>query len=338
MMPAQSTLHRDHADHVPIQVLFVTTQWPTPDYPNRAPFVAREVDALRDAGIPVEVFVYSGGWNPPRYLKAVRQIRKMVREGEYSLVHARFGQCGIVALSQRKLPVIVMYGGSDVQDPPQRVYWKRKFMSGVRWIVSNLADEVIVVSDHLGKLLSRKDYHVVSSVLDMDLFKPMNNVECREKLGLPLDKKLALFAAFDVHNERKRYPLAVAAIELVKQDFDIELVALTGKPAEEVAMYMNACDLLLLTSTNEGSPNVVKEALACNLPVVSTDVGDVRSRIGGIEGCVVCESDTPSAIAEGIKTALRHEGTIDGRSTVAELSKEAFVQKVLSVYKKALTA
>src|SRR5207302_2384469 len=107
-----------------------------------------------------------------------------------------------------------------------------------------------------------------------------------------LDRRLILFAA-SPKNPVKRYPLAESAVARLDRRYRAELVVAAGIAPDKMPLYMNACDALLVTSTHEGSPNVVKEALACNLPVVSADVGDVADRISKIEGCALCDSDDP---------------------------------------------
>ena len=99
---------------------------------------------------------------------------------------------------------------------------------------------------------------------------------------------------------------------------------------------MNACDVLLMTSLHEGSPNVVKEALACNLPIVSTDVGDVRNRIGALDGCVVCATDDPATIAEALNQVLSRRQGIDGRKAVLDLDEQVLTSKVIDVYRRAV--
>jgi glycosyltransferase involved in cell wall biosynthesis len=96
--------------------------------------------------------------------------------------------------------------------------------------------------------------------------------------------------------------------------------------------YLNACDVLLLTSKHEGSPTVTKEALACNLPIVSVDVGDMRRQIGSIEGCVLCEDDSPQVIASGVSSVLRSRKRVEGRKSVAQLDERLMVEKITSIY------
>jgi len=99
---------------------------------------------------------------------------------------------------------------------------------------------------------------------------------------------------------------------------------------------MNACDALLLTSVHEGSPNVVKEALACELPVVSVNVGDVRTRIEGIDGCVVVDSASPDALAAALESVLRRNGRIVARDKIADLDEARIAAQVIDVYRSAL--
>jgi glycosyltransferase involved in cell wall biosynthesis len=115
------------------------------------------------------------------------------------------------------------------------------------------------------------------------------------------------------------------------------LIVASGVDPALMPVYMSACDVLLLTSRHEGSPNVVKEALACNLPVVSTDVGDVRERISSVEGCVLCESDDPQVLTAGLSAVLDRSQRVAGRAAVHELNELLLTRKVIEVYERALS-
>jgi glycosyltransferase involved in cell wall biosynthesis len=202
-------------------------------------------------------------------------------------------------------------------------------------LVARKAEEVIVVSAHLAEYLPQRTYHVIPSGINPDLFRPIPLEKAREKLNLSLNKRLVLFAA-NPGNARKRYKLAQEGVALLNASVDAELIVANGVPYETMPLYMNACDVLLLTSMHEGSPNVVKEALACNLPVVSVDVGDVRQRIGPVAGCVVCPDDRPETIAMALEHVLERKGRVNGRSAVQDLDEHLFTQKVIAVYERAL--
>jgi teichuronic acid biosynthesis glycosyltransferase TuaC len=178
---------------------------------------------------------------------------------------------------------------------------------------------------------------VISPGIDLESFRPMPRSQARRQLGLPLDKRLVLFAAHP-GDPVKRYPLAQQAVALAADRFTVELVALGGVQHQSVPLYMNACDVLLITSQHEGSPTVLKEALACNLPIVSVDVGDVQSRIGHVPGCAVCDDDAPDTVAAGLVKVLMENRRIPGREQVISLDVRLVVQKILEVYRSALAA
>src|SRR5581483_11077004 len=184
--------------------------------------------------------------------------------------------------------------------------------------------------------LPRRDYHIIPSGLDFDLFRPCPQPDARLRLGLKPGFRYILFAASPA-NPIKRYGLAQAAVDRLHPRYRAKLIVATGVEPTLMPDYMSACDVLLLTSLHEGSPNVVKEALACNLPVVSTDVGDVSERIKSVEGCVLCESDDPQVLAAGLGAVLDRSQRIAGRPAVDELDEVLLTRKVIAVYERALS-
>src|SRR5205807_2701743 len=135
----------------------------------------------------------------------------------------------------------------------------------------------------------------------------------------------------------KNFPLAQAAIEcLSNRGISAELVVANGLPQTKLMQYINASNVLILSSVAEGSPNIVKEAMACNVPVVSTDVGDVSQVIGRTEGCSVCSPD-PTALAAGLEQALRHTEPTTGRADIIHLDRTVVAQQVIAVYKQVIS-
>ena len=335
---SQRATEVEGANRRPLQVLFVTSQWGGKEGVGGAPFVRREVEALRACGLDVDVLAYDGAWNPLAYLRAIRTLRRRLRRRPYDVVHARFGQCGLVGRAQWKAPVVITYGGSDVQGALSASAIQRMqifLLRSVSWGLSLLADEVIVVARHLGEKLPRRHYHVIPSGIDFTLFRPMDQQQARTQLALPLDRRLVLFVG-NPNTRQKRFRLARQAFERAAASIDAQLVVLSGQPSSRVPLFMNACDVLLLTSFQEGSPNVVKEALACNLPVVSVDVGDVRERIGAIEGCVLCESSTPEVLADALLAVLKQPRRLAAREAVRDLDGNVLAEQVVDVYRRAL--
>jgi glycosyltransferase involved in cell wall biosynthesis len=184
-------------------------------------------------------------------------------------------------------------------------------------------------------MLSCDEAEVIPAGIDLNLFKLLPQQECRQLLGLPLDKKLILWAG-EYFRLEKRFDIVKEAISILQQRVsNAELVLVTGKPHSVMPLYMNACDVLLLVSDVEGSPNVIKEAMACNLPIVSVRVGDVSQIIGGTEGCQFCSQD-PKDVAEKLEMTLDWGKRTDGREKVKSLDLAETSRNIISVYEKAL--
>jgi glycosyltransferase involved in cell wall biosynthesis len=316
----------------------VTTEWPTSINPYSGSFIARQVEQLRMAGIEVEVFHFQGKKNPFRYLQAWFRFRSCLRFGDFDLVHAQWGQSAVLAFP-KKLPVVITYRGSDLEgilNLEGRQSRAGRILQMISKSMAMFADEVILVSRHLVTLLPPRSFEIIPSGIDLELFRPMNKAESRRLLAFPEADKIILFAGNPKVLD-KRFELAKRAIELARRQCpNIKLFVAYGIPYENMPLYLNASDVLILTSAHEGSPNVVKEALACNLPVVSIDVGDVRERIGGIEGCKVCQDDRPESIAESLIQVLGRKEPIASRATVLELDQQVIAQRVIRIYYRVL--
>jgi len=320
-----------------LRVLMVTSEWPTPEHPEAVPFIVRNAEFLHRASVDVEVFPFRGAKKPTNYLRAWRRLQDRLKREQYDLVHAQFGQSGLLALP-KSLPLVVTFRGDDLEGivgDDGRYTLAGRFLQLASQMVAYVADEVITVSETLARRLLGRRCHIIPSGVDLDLFNPIPAEEARRQLGLPEDKRLVLFVGGSEQKTRKRYWLARAALDLLTGERDIEMVVPKGVPHNTMPLYMNACDVLLLTSLHEGSPNVVKEALACNLPIVSTDVGDVRMRISNIEGCTIV-GDSPDEISVALSMVLQRNKRIDGRRTVADLDERILTEQVIEVYHRAL--
>jgi glycosyltransferase involved in cell wall biosynthesis len=159
--------------------------------------------------------------------------------------------------------------------------------------------------------------------------------EARRQLGLPLSKRLVLFVG-NPAEARKRHGLAREIVSRLDKSLDAELVVAWRVAHEQIPIYMNACDALLFVSMYEGSPNVVKEALACNLPIVSVVVGDVAERLKGVAGCTVCADDDPGTMAAALEAVLRTNKRTDGRNAVSELDESLLAQRTIQIYRLAM--
>jgi glycosyltransferase involved in cell wall biosynthesis len=201
------------------------------------------------------------------------------------------------------VPVVVTFHGSDINDPRVLRFSKRAMRLSA-W-------NVFVSRKTLEIAHPKRNYTLLPCGVNMNGSQQTDREEARELLGLSVDKPYVLFAgAFDV--EVKNAPLAKETVALLN-DSTIELLELKGYSRKEVTLLMCAADAFLMTSFTEGSPQVIKEALACGCPIVSVDVGDVKERVDGVEGCYVSTTREPLELAGLLQKAMTFEGKTKGR-------------------------
>lgn len=321
-----------------MKVLIATSIYPTSENPARGTFVRTQVEYLKRAGVEVELFVLQGRSRKLMYPKAALELRRRLANGSIDLVHAHYSYVGIVARTQWKVPVVVSYCGDDLLGTMnlrgKPTLFSRLAVFAGR-LLSNQVDSVIVKTRGMASKLKRKDVYVIPHEIDFELFRPMDKVQARTILGLDLQKKYLLFAA-NPEIPVKRFSLARAiADQMTMQDPAVELLVVYKEPQERLPLFMNACDVLVFTSYQEGSPNVVKQAMACNLPIVSTDVGDVREIIGNTPGCYICKPDVPE-LTHSLAHILRRRERTRGREQVQHLSGPAVAQRIIEVYEQVL--
>ena len=304
----------------PLKILIVTSIYPIPEDPGPGAFVASQVESLREAGLEVDIHFLDVRRSKWELVRGIRSIRKIA--GNYDLIHAHFGYNGIPACLQKEIPVIVSFCGTDIIHPK---------LSGISRWVARRADACIVKSELLLEKLGHPAV-VIPNGVDTNRFRPLPRTDARRRLGLNENQRYAIFLANPSRPE-KRFDIAQAALSAARQK--IEPLVLFNRPRDEVPSYLNAANLLLLTSDHEGSPNAVKEAMACNLPIVSTDVGDVRQIVGNTHNCAITEQ-SPEKIAEAIETVLSDGEPSNGRNNITHLSTDTVAASVINVYQSVL--
>lgn len=303
----------------PLSVLVVTNMYPDEQNPDFGTFVREQVEGLRARGLDVDVLIVGGKRRKLSYVSGLFRFRRRMHERRYDVIHAHYVFSGIIARLQFSSPLVVSFHGE-----PHRI------VGLLSRALAPFVDAVTVTSTAHKEQIGRRDAYVVPCGVDMNLFAPMPSDEARKRLGLAQDSKLVLFAG--LVRPEKRVNLIRSAVELLHQkDGSVELVIATGLPHEQMPLYMNACDVLVLASDYEGSPVVIKEAMACNLPIVSTDVGDVAQVIGGTEGCFICQRDAVD-LAHKLKLALHRGQRTQGRAVIQSLNLDATIEGVLQVY------
>lgn len=294
------------------------------DFQKHQAFIYDQVESLKqiDDTLQFDYFFINGkGLNG--YLSCLNKSIRQLNRQSYDGVHAHVGMAGLLANLQRRVPVVTTFHGSDINEPILRI---------VSGLVELLSRRTIFVSP----ILARKAVYgqsekrsVIPCGVDFDLFRPRPKQQCRAELGLSPTKRYVLFSS-SFGTVVKNYPLAQAAIEQL-QDGTIELLELKNYTRYQVSLLFSAVDVALMTSYSEGSPQFVKEALACNCPIVSTDVGDVRLLLGSIPSGYLTTFE-PADVANKLRQALSQTIPVTSRDHIQHLDKLIIARQIRNVY------
>jgi len=290
------------------------------DFKLHQAFIYEQIESLKQVfNIEYNTFFIKGK-RIKGYLKNIPSLRKKIKNYLPDIVHAHFGLSGLLTCLQRKVPVVITFHGSDAH------FSNVKLLSR---IAAGLSSYNIFVSDKVQKIIKGKNsYSVVPCGINLDIFYPIEMKNAREKLNMKPGKKYILFSS-SFTNSIKNSPLAFSAVK--KLEMNCELIELKNKNRDDVNLLLNASYLLLLTSTSEGSPQIIKEAMACNCPIVATDVGDIKEIISGIEGCFIASFE-PEDVADKIKLALQFNKRTNGRERIKHFDNELIARKIYKIY------
>lgn len=290
-----------------------------------APFVQEQAKALVDLGCEVEFFGLKGK-GLSGYLKNLPSLKRKIKAFHPDVVHAHYGLSGLLANLQRKVPVVTTYHGSDINE--RRVWrFSRVAMRLSAW-------NVFVSRGTLAKAQPKQHFVMQPCGVDLSDLQMTEKFAARKQMHLDEEKRYVLFSgAFD--NVVKDASLAKGAVALLQNEA-VELLELKGYSREEVVLLMCAADVLLMTSLTEGSPQVIKEALACGCPTVSVDVGDVKERIEGVQACYVSTSREPEELCGLLREAFAFEGKTNGRERIVAdgLDNRQVAKKLMEIYTK----
>lgn len=336
-----------------------------------APFIEEQIAALVVKGIEVVRYGVTGH-GIMGYLRELPALRRVIRAERPDIVHAHYGLSGLLASLQRLVPVVTTYHGSDINVPSVLCFSKIAMrlsahnifvsarsaylaMGNGQWAMDEETNSQSPIVNRL-----KKRYTLLPCGVNLTDDQLLSRSEARQALGIAEYAQIILFAgAFD--NAVKDAPLAHEALMELKRMIseplesvdssgmllmlssnnnnlrfvaELELKELKGFSRVQVNHWMCAANCLLLTSKTEGSPQVIKEAMACGCPIVSVDVGDVAERVSGVEGCYVVSTREPSAIAEALKKAIAFEGKTNGREKIIEmgLSNEQVAERLMAIY------
>ncbi len=329
-----------------MKILSVTNMFPTTKRPYHGIFVKEFVDALVRLGVEVETCFTDTNHGRQSYFTMLPRLRRIVARKQYDVIHAhhtyslyqvKFAQLW----SGSRAPVVfTIHEGesmmpADVRD--EKSDWLKRLAylkKPKRWAL-DLADSVVSVNQPIPRVLGYQgDYEVIPPGVDMDLFKPMDRLQCRERLGLSSEQKVLLFPA-DPGNPFKGFRLVEESLAGLPANVNV----ITGGSIlhEEMPLYMNAADAIVQLSEFEASPMVIKEAMAVNVPMVSTDAGDAKSIFGSVPGYYITEKDT-SHVVESLQQALEFGSETSGRERILDLglSLQQVAKQYCDIYEKAL--
>ena len=243
---------------------------------------------------------------------------------EYDLVHANYGLVTPFALAQPIRPLVITFWGTDLMS-------ENGWLPRLSTAVARQADAVILPTKAMAANYSGP-HSLIPFGVDTERFRPIPKQEARERIGWKSDVPIVLFP-YDTSRDVKDFTRAKRIVE--QADVDADLRAVSGVPYDEIPYYMNASDVLLVSSKREAGPMVVKEAAACNLPVVSTDVGFVREVLDGVSNCTV--SDVDRELVSAVEDVLARDDPSDGRTVIDGLSVDEMADSIVDVYDRVLT-
>ena len=290
-----------------------------------APFIVEQAEALKRRGCDIDFFGLQGK-GIKGYLRNLPSLKRKLKEFRPDVIHAHYGLSGLLANLQRSVPVVSTYHGSDINDKLVFRFSKMTMLLS-EW-------NIFVSKKTLSIAKPKKRYSLLPCGIDLSELQLTDKDKARKKMNLEANKHYVLFAgAFD--NAVKNASLAKEALALC-EDENVELLELNGYTRDEVTLLMCAVDAFLMTSVSEGSPQVIKESMACGCPIVSVDVGDVKERISGIDGCFVAETRDPKEIADLLKKAIIYDGKTNGRDRIITdgLDNRLVAERLMDIYKR----
>lgn len=321
-----------------MKVLHIAAGLPSEERPQRQPFIKSQIESLTKAGVYCGIYDIESNKSKMEYFKSISKIKKKVLEEKYDILHAHYSYCGLVSyFSSTGKPIVLSLMGSDLLGSPNidgKITARGKVDIYLSRFISERVDHIIVKSVEMQKSLkSNIESSVVPNGVNFDKFVEKDQKEVRKKLGISDDQFVILFlGSADI--PRKNYKLAKESVENMTKilgDKKIELINPYGISHDKVIDYLSAANVLLLTSYWEGSPNVVKEAMACNLPIISTDVGDVKDLIEGATNCFLVDFSIDE-ISDNLIKLYNNRERSNGREIISYLRDDIIANKIIQIY------
>jgi teichuronic acid biosynthesis glycosyltransferase TuaC len=321
----------------PAGLLTITNLWPHDENRAYGPFVKRSVDGLDALGVVGDVLFIRGYKGLRAYVAAAAFVGMLRATKRYALVHAHGGETALVARLYTGAPVVASYLGSDLLAPREggrRIGLGRRVRSVLLRRHAELMTATTTKTREMEDVLprrARERNRVVADGIELDRFTPIDQDLAREYLGWPLGSTIVLFCG-RAASPVKRLWLAEQAVSLARIDLEgLQLMIASGVEPDEMPYYYAAADCLLHTSASEGSPNVIKEALACNLPIVAAPAGDIERLVAGARPGAVVEADA-HALAREVIRCCRSPSRSNGRDLTGGMTLQRAAAATLDLY------
>jgi glycosyltransferase involved in cell wall biosynthesis len=320
-------------------LLTLTNLWPHREKPAYGPFVRASVDGLEARGLRSDVLFIRGYMGPLAYLYGALIVMLLrVAKRDYPLVHAHGGETALIARLYRGAPVVASYLGSDLLAPQEggwRLRMKCRVQSAILRRHAVLMTATTTKTHEMEAKLphrARARNRVIPDGIDLDHFAPRDRRAARARLGWPSDARIVMFAG-RAESPGKRLWLAREAVAIAQGELhDLELMVVSGANPDEMPLYYSAADCLLHTSASEGSPNVIKEALACDLPIVATPAGDIEQLVAGARPGVVVPADA-CTLAREVVACCREPKRSNGRSLTGGMGLADAAEATVDLYR-----
>lgn len=308
-----------------MRVLVVSNMEATAEAPQRGSFVRDQVRALRELGLEVETFDWLPGSR--NYGPAIRALRRRLRRMRFDVVHAHFGLAGACASLAGADPLVVTFHGTDVRHPISgaisRALTRRPILAAA---ASKALFEPEAGRPGLPRPVGRSA--VLPCGIDLERFAPIPREEARRELGLEPDGRYLLFPSSPARAV-KRHDRAAEVAARTRST----LLTLGSVPPDEVPLWINAASAVLITSENEGFGMAAVEAIACEVPVLSTPVGAVPFLLGGLDGCHVSPFD-PHTWETAVGPLLESQHALaGGRARAAPFGSVPLAERVAAAYR-----
>lgn len=293
------------------------------------PISTRQGISIQKKGVEVSYFDIIGkGFKG--YINNLQKLRQVIKKENPDIIHAHYSLSGFLAvLTLTNKPIITSLMGSDVLKTSRVNLLVTQFFSNYLWSFT------IVKSKELFRFFSEKKSAVIPNGVDMELFKPVSQNVAQQSLGWSPKNFHILFASNPARPE-KNFNLANAIYNKIKAKYpETQIHYLMNLNDSDVVLHYNAADILLLTSHHEGSPNVIKEAMACNCPIAATNVGDISEITNGTENVTLIPFESDTA-ANAVLAVLETKNRSNGQKNIMHLSSNIIADRLIALYNKIL--